>query len=221
MQCSQTQNHDPNPLLDSESCLKPSRFFRDALLADYALLCTQAVNERIDFSSATSATAQCAIVNERINLSSATSGRHAAPSWATSFGRALYPDFALMAGISAETALNGLSLLGTCVALCLFTSQLGLIRQMWKEGNAVAYSPQPTLQLLFVSLMWGGYAMFVLKRLDLQLLNLTGCLFSVAYLTVFFLLSFAPNARVRLVGTACCMLLFTLFLYGLCFVSDA
>jgi hypothetical protein len=55
-----------------------------------------------------------------------------------------------------EAAVNGLSAFGSVIAITLFSSQLGLARKMWREGDASKYSFMPTATLLLTCLMWGA-----------------------------------------------------------------
>ena len=125
---------------------------------------------------------------------------------------------------SSADILNGLSAVGTCVALTLFCSQLGLARKMWLARDdpeiATKYSVTPSYTLLAVSLLWGGYAHYVFHRVDLQILNSVGCLFSLSYILLFVMLTPSQTGKAKILAIAISMIIFSVFLYLICFSSD-
>ena len=112
----------------------------------------------------------------------------------------------------SATAADGLAIAGTIFAIGLFASQIPMMRQIVKEGtlpcstashgtrthqmprrlafparaaSADGFSTLPTYLLLGTVGSWLGYAICVLHRVDLIILNTIGIAFQCAYLVVF------------------------------------
>lgn len=120
----------------------------------------------------------------------------------------------------AEKVATGLTALGYPIAICLFSSQIPMFRQMMKHGSSEGYPLLPTLSTLATAVLWAAYCTLVTARTDLAVLNGIGALYCVIYFLVYLRYTTEAHRRLRVLAEFGGVLAFTLGLVGVLWVFN-
>jgi hypothetical protein len=99
-----------------------------------------------------------------------------------------------------ETAADVFSAIGAAGNVCLFLSQVPLMRRIIREGSSARYSWLPSLTLMTTLSLWSAYTWYALPQVQLFVANWTGMIIPAFYLVTFAVYAPTNAARVRIIG---------------------
>jgi uncharacterized protein with PQ loop repeat len=107
-----------------------------------------------------------------------------------------------------KTIADVFSAIGAAGNVCLFLSQLPLMRTIVREGDSARFSWAPSITLVNTMTLWSAYTLFVIPTPQLFVGNWSGMIIPLFYLAVFWWYAKQRAARLRIAGAAISALAF-------------